>query len=61
MSEKNETTEKSQKPEKTAAVKNKGQVFLFPNPGIAITADNREEAEKIYKQTLKENKESNNG
>lgn len=60
MTDKNETTEKNDKPQKAEA-KPQGQVFLFPSEGIAVTAKDREEAEKIYKQTLKENKESNNG
>lgn len=31
------------------------QVFHFPEYGISVTAENREEAEKILKKKLKEN------
>lgn len=31
------------------------QVYNFPEYGISVTAENREEAEKILKKKLKEN------
>ena len=40
-------------------VRDDREVFLFPRDGVAIKAKDREEAEKLYKQSL--NKESDNG
>lgn len=65
MSEKNDTTEKNQKIEKVEKVETpeqpEGRVFLFPTKGVAITADSRKEAEKIYKENYPDKEESDNG
>ena len=46
--------------EKTEPVKetHKTRVFLFPRDGIVVEAKNLEEAQKLLKKILKENKES---
>lgn len=52
----NTETKKTEKVE-APAKKERTKTFLFPREGISIEATNREEAEKLYKQTVKNNKE----
>lgn len=52
-------TEKTEAKKAEESVRDEGEVFLFPREGVAIKAKDREEAEKLYKQSL--NKESDNG
>jgi len=59
MSETSEPIKKNEKVE-APAKKQEDKIFLFPHEGVSIKAKNREEAEKLYKQSVKETKESNN-
>ena len=45
-------------PKKDTPAKEEGEIYNFTQAGIVVRAKNLEEATELYKQTLKENKES---
>lgn len=56
MAEKLETKKKAEETQEE-----KGQLFNFTQDNFVVRAESLEEAQKIFKETLTESKESDNG